>query len=234
MRILLVEDEPDLGAAIKQSLNHNHHVVDWAVDGLDAWDYFKLKEYHLGIFDWLLPGISGVELTKRVRQQQKPLPILMLTAKDSMEDKIVGLDAGADDYLVKPFDMPELLARLRALQRRTPQLQPQRLKVGNLSLDYGTNTFWLQEESGEIQVLLTKKEFQLLEYFMQHPNQIVNSEQLLDRLWEFGAEPPSNVVAAQISLLRRKLAKYRCSDLIETVYGLGYRFKPSCENIEYN
>lgn len=225
MRILLVEDELDLGAAIKQSLNHKKYVVDWALDGLDAWDYFKLKEYHLGIFDWLLPGISGVELIKKIRQQQKSLPILMLTAKDSMEDKIVGLDAGADDYLVKPFNMPELMARLRALQRRTPQLQPRRLQVGNLSLDYGTNTFWLQQESGETQILLTKKEFQLLEYFMQHPNQIVTSDQILDQLWEFGTEPPSNVVAAQISLLRRKLTKYGFNDLIETVYGLGYRLQ---------
>ena len=150
----------------------------------------------------------------------------MLTAKDSMEDKIAGLDAGADDYLVKPFNMPELMARIRALQRRTPQLQPRRLQVGNLSLDYGTNTFWLRQESGETQILLTKKEFQLLEYFMQHPNQIVTSDQILDQLWEFGAEPPSNVVAAQISLLRRKLTKYGCNDLIETVYGLGYRLQP--------
>lgn len=224
MRILLVEDEPDLGAAIKQSLNHSNYIVDWALDGLEAWDYLKLKEYHLGIFDWLLPGLSGIELIKRIRKQQKSLPILMLTAKDSMEDKIVGLDAGADDYLVKPFDMPELLARLRALQRRTPQLQPQRLQVGNLSLDYSTNTFWLQEESGETKVLLTKKEFQLLEYFMQHPNQIVTSDQLLEQIWEFGAEPPSNVVAAQVCLLRRKLAKYNCDEMLETVYGLGYRF----------
>ena len=127
MRILLVEDEPDLGAAIKQTLNQNNHIVDWVLDGLDAWDYLadELKKYHLGIFDWLLPGLSGIELIKRIRRREKPLPILMLTAKDSMEDKIAGLDAGADDYLVKPFDMPELLARLRALQRRTPQLQPQ-------------------------------------------------------------------------------------------------------------
>ena len=225
MRILLVEDEPDLGAAIKQSLNHSNYVVDWALNGLDAWDFFNIKEYHLGIFDWLLPGISGVELTKRIRRQQKPLPILMLTAKDSMDDKIAGLDAGADDYLVKPFNMPELMARIRALQRRTPQLQPRRLQVDNLSLDYGTNTFWLQQESGETQILLTKKEFQLLEYFMQHPNQIVTSDQILDQLWEFGAEPPSNVVAAQISLLRRKLTKYGCDNLIETVYGLGYRLQ---------
>ncbi|BAU64939.1 two component transcriptional regulator, winged helix family [Stanieria sp. NIES-3757] len=225
MRILLVEDEPDLGAAIKQSLNQSNHIVDWVLDGLEAWDYFKIKEYHLGIFDWLLPNLSGIELIKRIRQQQKSLPILMLTAKDSMADKIVGLDAGADDYLVKPFDMLELLARLRALQRRTPQLQPQRLQVGNLSLDYATNTFWLQQESREVQVLLTKKEFQLLEYFMQHPNQIVTSEQLLEQLWEFGAEPPSNVVAAQICLLRRKLGKYGCDEMLETVYGLGYRFQ---------
>lgn len=225
MRILLVEDEPDLGAAIKQSLNQGNHLVDWALDGLDAWDYLSLKEYHLGIFDWLLPGISGVDLIKRVRQQQKPLPILILTAKDSMEDKIAGLDAGADDYLVKPFDMPELLARLRALQRRSPQLQPKRLRVGNLSLDYETNTFLLQEEMGETQVLLTKKEFQLLEYFMQHPRQIVASEQLLEQLWEFGAEPSSNVVAAQVYLLRRKLTKYGCGEMLETIYGLGYRFQ---------
>ena len=227
MRILLVEDEPDLGAAIKQSLNHSNHVVDWALDGLDAWEFLAdgRLEYHLGIFDWLLPGISGVELIRRIRKQQKPLPILMLTARDSMEDKIAGLDAGADDYLVKPFNMPELMARLRALQRRTPQLQPRRLQLGNLSLDYGTNTFWLQQESGETQILLTKKEFQLLEYFMQHPNQIVTSDQILDQLWEFGTEPPSNVVAAQISLLRRKLNKYGCDNLIETVYGLGYRLQ---------
>lgn len=228
MRILLVEDEPDLGAAIKQSLNHSNHIVDWALDGLDAWDYLSDKrlEYHLGIFDWLLPRLSGVELIKRIRKQKKSLPILMLTAKDSMEAKIAGLDAGADDYLVKPFDMPELLARLRALQRRTTQLQPQQLQVGNLSLNYSTNTFWVNSAIGKKQILLTKKEFQLLEYFMQHPNQIVSSDRLLDQLWEFGAEPPSNVVAAQISLLRRKLSKYGCDEMLKTVYGLGYRFQP--------
>ncbi len=228
MRILLVEDEPDLGAAIKQSLNQRNYVVDWALDGLEAWDYLtdERQEYHLGIVDWLLPQLSGVELIKRIRKQQKSLPVLMLTAKDSMEDKIAGLDAGADDYLVKPFDLPELLARLRALQRRTPQLQPRRLQVGNLSLDYDTNTFWIRSVAGEQKVLLTKKEFQLLEYFMQHSQQIVTSDRLLDQLWEFGAEPSSNVVAAQISLLRRKLTKYGCDNLLETVYGLGYCFKP--------
>lgn len=229
MRILLVEDEPDLGTAIKQTLTQYNYVVDWALDGLEAWDYLAndLREYHLGIFDWLLPGISGIELIKKVRNNKKALPILMLTAKDTLDDKIIGLDAGADDYLIKPFEMLELLARLRALQRRTPQLQPQKLQVGNLVLEYNTNTIWLETVAENKQVLLTKKEFQLLEYLMQHPNQIISSDRLLDQLWEFGAEPPSNVVAAQVSLLRRKLAKYNCDDMLETVYGLGYRFQPA-------
>jgi DNA-binding response OmpR family regulator len=229
MRILLVEDEPDLGSAIKQTLTQYNYVVDWVLDGLEAWDYLanNLREYHLGIVDWLLPEMSGIELIKKVRNKQKALPILMLTAKDTLEDKIIGLDAGADDYLIKPFEMPELLARLRALQRRTPQLQPAKLQVGNLVLDYNTNTIWLETIAKNKQVLLTKKEFQLLEYLMQHPHQIITSDRLLDQLWEFGAEPPSNVVAAQVSLLRRKLAKYNCEDMLETVYGLGYRFLPA-------
>jgi DNA-binding response OmpR family regulator len=120
--------------------------------------------------------------------------------------------------------MAELLARLRALQRRSPQLQPQQLTVGNLELDYGTNTVTCTETSGEKKVIpLTSKEFQLLEYFMRHPNQIMTRDQLLARLWELGSEPMSNVVAAQIRLLRKKLSAYGCENLIETVYGLGYR-----------
>lgn len=226
MRILLVEDEPDLGAAIKRTLNQNNYIIDWVLDGDEAWNYledFDL-EYSLAIFDWLLPGLSGIELLQRLRSKNNPLPVLMLTAKDSMEDKVIGLDAGADDYLVKPFGMAELLARLRALQRRSPQLQPQRFVVGNLELDYGTNTVKCTEKSGQIKVIpLTGKEFQLLEYFMRHPRQILTRDQLLERLWELGSEPVSNVVAAQVRLLRKKLSQYGCEHLIETVYGLGYR-----------
>ena len=146
MRILLVEDEPDLDAAIKRTLHQEAYVVDWVVDGSLAWGYLENPptQYTLAIFDWLLPGLSGLELCKRLRIKKNPLPVLMLTAKDSMEDKIAGLDAGADDYLVKPFGMEELLARLRALQRRSPQLQPQQLQVGNLSLDYGTRTLYYE------------------------------------------------------------------------------------------
>ncbi len=120
MRVLLVEDEPDLGKAIERTLKQEKYIVDWAVDGSEAWEYLDSHwtQYNLAIFDWLLPGLSGLELLRRLRAKPNALPVLMLTAKDRMEDKVAGLDAGADDYLVKPFGMAELLARLRALQRR--------------------------------------------------------------------------------------------------------------------
>ena len=230
MKILLVEDEPDLGCAIERTLKQEKYVVDWVVDGTEAWNYLEDRwtQYTLAIFDWLLPGLSGLELCQRLRDRRHSLPVLMLTAKDRMEDKVAGLDAGADDYLVKPFGMVELLARLRALQRRSPQLQPQRLQVGNLILDYGTRTICWQNVMGERQAIpLTTKEFQLLEYFMQHPNQIVTREQIRDRLWEVSAEPLSNVVAAQIRLLRRKLAQIGNDSSIETLAGMGYRLNPN-------
>jgi DNA-binding response OmpR family regulator len=226
MKILLVEDEPDLGAAIQQALNREKYIVDWVQDGETAWSYLVSdgSEYTVAVFDWLLPGLSGLELCKRLRHHNSSLPVLMLTAKDSMADRVTGLDAGADDYLIKPFGMAELLARLRALQRRSPQIQPPHLQIGPLTLDYGTATVTLQPETGPAQVIpLTAKEFQLLEYFMQHPQQILSRDQLMNRLWEIGAEPMSNVVAAQMRLLRRKLADYGCDHWLETVYGLGYR-----------
>ncbi len=226
MRVLLVEDEPDLGAAIKRVLSQEAYVVDWVLNGTEAWDYLENKwtQYTLAILDWMLPGLSGVELCQRLRSKGKSLPVLMLTARDRLEDKVVGLDAGADDYLVKPFGMAELLARLRALQRRSPQLQPRQLQVGDLTLDYGTHSVSRWHPNGDQQVIpLTVKEFQLLEYFMKHPNQIVTQEQIRNQLWEIGVEPASNVVAAQMRLLRRKLAEDSSLPLIETVYGMGYR-----------
>lgn len=210
MKVLLVEDEPDLGTAIKRTLNQEKYVVDWVLDGNEAWYYLESQwtQYTIAIFDWLLPGMSGLELCKRLRAQKQTLPVLMLTAKDRMEDKVAGLDAGADDYLVKPFGMVELLARMRALQRRSPSFQPQHLQVGNLTLDYATHTVCLQNVDSNQQVIaLTSKEFQLLEYFMKHPNQIVTRDQIQNQLWEMSAEPISNVVAAQMRLLRRKLSQ---------------------------
>ena len=226
MRILLVEDEADLGEAIKRILSQEKYIVDWVQNGDEAWSYLQNKwtDYTIAIFDWLLPGLSGVELCRRLRKQNSSLLVLMLTAKDRLEDKVEGLDAGADDYLVKPFLRAELLARIRALQRRTPQIQSQKLQVSGLTLDYRTRTVCVQSVRGQQQVIpLTTKEYQLLEYLMEHPNQILTSEQIRNQLWEVGVEPVSNVVAAQIRLLRRKLESLNCGELIETLYGVGYR-----------
>lgn len=223
MRLLLVEDEPDLGMALEKALRRENYIVDWVQEGTLAWNYLDQGwvNYTLAVFDWMVPGLSGLELCQRLRGRGSSLPILMLTAKDQLSDRVQGLDAGADDYLIKPFGMAELLARLRSLQRRSPQLQPQQLKVGGWRLDYGNFTVITPESQG---VVLTAKEFQLLEYFMKHPQQILSSEQIKNQLWAVSAESTSNVVAAQVRLLRRKLEQY--GQLIETVYGLGYRFHP--------
>jgi len=225
MRILLVEDEPDLGRAIEKTLTRNRYIVDWTQDGTEAWSYLiqTQTQYTVAVIDWMLPGLSGIELCKRLRAQGSPLPVLMLTARDSLNDRVTGLDAGADDYLVKPFGMVELLARLRALQRRSPQLQSQNLQVGSLMLDYGSSTLVLHPQEGATRVILTAKEFQLLEYLMKHANQIVSTEQIRNHLWTVNSESASNVVAAQMRLLRRKLADQGVQNAIETVYGLGYR-----------
>jgi DNA-binding response OmpR family regulator len=253
MKILLIEDEPDLGAIIQKSLSHHQYVVDWAMDGKSGWEYLTLdapflhrrgsanaqhfagKEklgdrntYSLAIIDWMLPKISGIELCRRLRAEKYTLPILMLTAKDRMEDKIAGLDAGADDYLVKPFGMEELLARLRALHRRAPTFQPDRLQVGNFRLDYGNNAVAITNLVGiEVSISLTAKEFQLLEYLMQHPDRILTHEQIRNRIWAFDSESVSNIIAAQIRLLRKKLAEGGCEHSIETIRGFGYRLNSS-------
>ncbi len=226
MKILLVEDEPDLGVIIQKSLTNHQYVVDWVVDGMKAWDYLTHSQaaYSIAIIDWMLPNLSGIELCQRLRTNYHSLPILMLTARDRMEDKILGLDAGADDYLVKPFGMEELLARLRALQRRVPTFQPDRLQLGNLRLDYGDNAIALLDLNGiEKSVSLTAKEFQLLEYLMQNPDRILTHEQIRNRIWAFDSASASNVVAAQIRLLRKKLAEAGAENSIETIRGFGYR-----------
>ena len=234
MRILLAEDEPDLGAIVQRTLSREKYLVDWVQDGTTAWNYLEDQwtEYTIAIFDWLLPGTSGLELCQRLRRQNNPLPVLMLTAKDRTEDMVAGLDAGADDYLMKPFVKAELLARLRALQRRgrslspekSPHFNPAQLEAGRLLLDYNKSIISTTDDGGQQTVIpLTANEFRLLEYFMQHPNQILTRDRLLTRLWDVDADPMSNVVAARIRLLRRKLADYGCDGMIETVHGFGYR-----------
>lgn len=226
MKVLLVEDEPDLAAAIKCALKQEKYVVDWVQDGDEGWAHLDSQwtEYTIAIIDWLLPGTMGLELCQRLRRQNRSLPVLMLTAKGRTEDKVAGLNAGADDYLVKPFEMEELLARLRSLQRRSTSQQTEQLQLGSILLNYTNRTvYYLDPDEGQQLIKLTNKEFQLLEYFMTHRHQIVAKEQLFYRLWEADTDVSSNVVAAQIKLLRQKLAAKGCHDLIETVPNMGYR-----------
>jgi two-component system, OmpR family, Ni(II)-responsive and/or redox-responsive regulator NrsR len=234
MRVLLVEDEEDLGLAIKQVLVSEKYVVDWVLDGAEAWHYLESQwtDYTVAIVDWLLPELSGLELCQRLRLGQNPLPVLMLTALGQPENRVKGLDAGADDYLVKPFVMEELLARLRALQRRSPNLQPQTLTVGAFTLDYANNVLANNVlANGLVQpaqmIQLTIKEFQILAYLMQNPDRIISGSKIRHQLWDLDEEPVSNVVAAQMRLLRRKLASHGCPCPIETIPGQGYRFTTS-------
>lgn len=231
MRVLLVEDEADLGLAIKQVLVSEKYVVDWVLDGAQAWHCLESQwtDYTVAIVDWLLPELSGLELCQRLRLHQNPLPVLMLTALGQPENRVAGLDAGADDYLVKPFVMEELLARLRALQRRSPQLQPQNLTIGAFTLDYANNALLITalsitDTQPSQMIPLTVKEFQILAYLMQNPDRIISGSKIRHQLWDLDEEPISNVVAAQMRLLRRKLASYDCTCPIETVPSQGYRF----------
>jgi DNA-binding response OmpR family regulator len=234
VKILLVEDELDLGAIVQKSLIQHQYIVDWVVDGIAAWEYLTNPQaaYSIAIVDWMIPKLSGIELCQKLRQEKYSLPILMLTARDRMEDKITGLDAGADDYLIKPFGMEELFARLRALQRRAPTFQSDRLQLGNLRLDYGSNAIAIIDPQGqERTVSLTAKEFQLLEYLMQNPDRILTHDQIRNRIWALDSESASNIVAAQIRLLRKKLTESGCENphglpsmpVIETIRGFGYR-----------
>jgi two-component system Ni(II)/redox-responsive regulator NrsR len=233
MRILLVEDEADLGLAIKQVLISERYVVDWLTDGTQAWLCLQSQwtDYTVAIVDWLLPEMSGLELCRQIRLHQNPLPVLMLTALGQPSNRVAGLDAGADDYLVKPFFMEELLARLRALQRRSPQLQPSTLTVAGFTLDTANNVLGVNlDRSTPLLIPLTTKEFQLLMYLMQNPNRIIPGSKLRHQLWDMEEEPISNVVAAQMRLLRRKLANHGCPCPIETVPGAGYRFNSQLDS----
>jgi DNA-binding response OmpR family regulator len=226
MRLLLLEDEADLAIAIQKTLRSHHYVVDWVSDGTVAWESLQMGDlYQMAILDWMVPGLSGLEICQRLRQQQNAIPVLMLTARDRMNDRVSGLDAGADDYLVKPFGMEELLARIRAILRRPSQIQTDTLSVAGLTLNYQSFSVAHSNPSySNTEQPLTAKEFQLLEYFMQHPNQVLSQEQIRSRLWGFEDDAISNVVAAQVRLLRRKLESIGCCDRIETLRGLGYRF----------
>ncbi|MEN9207749.1 MAG: two-component system response regulator RppA [Gloeomargarita sp. GMQP_bins_120] len=221
MRILLVEDDPEQREPLWTALTHVGHLVDGVGDGPTAQWLLGEKDYDLLILDWMLPQVSGIELCQSYRQQGKGAPILLLTAKDTTQDKVMGLDAGADDYLVKPVDLEELLARVRALGRRSPRWQGDQLVVGDWALDGPTMTL----RRGDRCITLSAREYQFLEYFFRHPQQVLSREQLELNLWEWDRQPESNAVSAQIRRLRLRLAELEGADLIETVYGVGYRLR---------
>jgi two-component system, OmpR family, Ni(II)-responsive and/or redox-responsive regulator NrsR len=226
LRILLVEDEPDLAESLVAVLEHQGHVVDHCGDGLSAWTSLSgdLARYELALVDWMVPQLSGIELCRRLRAAGFTVPVLLLTARDATADRVEGLDAGADDYLSKPFAMEELLARVRALQRRHPGYREPQLHVGSYRLDPSRSELTVQAPTGGVRVPLSAKELQLLTYFMEHSGEILSGLRLRNQLWDLHQDPVSNVVAAQVRLLRRKLADHGLPSPITTVPSRGYRF----------
>ncbi len=227
MQILLVDDEIEMAQPVAQILRREGYDVSMVHDGTVGQQMALKAGFDLLILDWMLPGVSGLEICRSLRQQGNQTPVLFLTAKDTLDDRVDGLDAGADDYLIKPFELRELLARVRALLRRpnpalpepTPVL-PQSLKVQDLELN---PTDRMAYRSGRA-IELSEKETQLLAYLMQFPNQMLKHDRLSQHLWKPGETPASNALAAQIRLLRRKIESPGMPELIHTVYGQGYRF----------
>ncbi|NER78301.1 MAG: response regulator transcription factor [Leptolyngbya sp. SIO1D8] len=221
MRILLVEDDDRIAAPLMEDLRHQQHVIDWAQDGLIGWDCAQVIAYDLILLDLMLPKLDGISLCKQLRADRYSGFILMLTAKDTTTDRVIGLDAGADDYLVKPFELEELAARIRALARRPPQLTQPVLQQGKLQLNPTTHKVNYAGEPIE----LTPKEFLLLKHFMQHPGQVFTRSMILDKLWELDQDSGEGTIRTHINNLRRKLERTGSHEsLIETVYGVGYRF----------
>lgn len=222
MKILLVEDNQKLAEGLKKGLEQEAYTIDILFDG-GAGERRILNRsegYDLIILDIMLPGKNGLEVCAEIRKQNIMTPVLMLTAKDTTDDKIIGLDAGADDYLIKPFAFEELLARIRALLRRPKEIMPSQLSVGELSL----NTGGKELKIGDRTIPLTLREFSILEYFLRNPNQVLTREQILAHVWEFEFDSFSNVVDVHIKNLRKKLGNTYGKSL-QTLRGLGYRFK---------
>lgn len=221
MRVLVIEDEQKIANAIKKGLEQEAFAVDVAYDGNSGLDMAIGEPYDLLVIDIMLPDINGLEITKKIREYQLHTPILLLTAKGQVQDKVIGLDAGADDYLTKPFSFEELLARLRALLRRPPKVISSKLEVEDISVD--TNTFEVRR--GSKLVKLTTKEYALLIYLMRHPHRIVSKEQIINNVWDYDANILPNTVEVYIGYLRNKIDKAfpELTPLIQTIRGFGYK-----------
>lgn len=218
MRILAVEDEPELNRMLKKRLTEAHYTVDACDDGSLAQDYLACAEYDAVVLDIMLPGISGLELLRRMREKGDRTPVLLLTAKDGIEDRVAGLDSGADDYLVKPFAFDELLARLRVMVRRASKSVSDVFTVADLTVDCAARTV----KRGETAIELSGKEFMMLEYLIRNAGVVLSRDKISRHIWNYDYEGGSNVVDVYIRYLRKKLDDGYSPKLIHTVRGLGY------------
>jgi len=221
MKVLIVEDEPKMAALIRRGLVNEGATADVAPTGEEALVMAGVTPYDVIVLDVMLPGIDGFETCGRLRRDSVWAPVLMLTARDAVEDRVAGLDHGADDYLTKPFSFAELMARLRALARRGAHERPTLLEVGDLRLDPAARRVW----RGEDELSLSAKEFALLEVFMRRPGAVLSRFDLLERAWEYDYENRSNVVDVYVRYLRQKIDRPFGTDSLETIRGAGYRLR---------
>jgi two-component system, OmpR family, copper resistance phosphate regulon response regulator CusR len=222
-RVLLVEDEKTLGVTLQEGLERAQHTVDLATDGEDALDYVRVGSYDVIILDVMLPKLNGFEVCRQLRADGVRTPILMLTARDSVDDRITGLDSGADDYLVKPFAFGELLARVRALLRRDAPSRDATVRVAELTLDPAAQRIDWQGRPLD----LTAREYRILDVLMRRPNWIVSRESLIESVWGYDFTDTSNLVEVYVGRIRRKLSEVGAPSLIQTVRGAGYRLRES-------
>jgi two-component system OmpR family response regulator len=219
VRILVVEDEPRLATLVRRGLTEDGHAVDVAGSGEDALDWVDAAPFESIVLDVMLPGIDGLEVCRRLRRQGVHVPILLLTARDAVADRVAGLDAGADDYLVKPFAFAELAARLRALARRPPDTLETVLRAGDVRLNPATRQVW----RGDREIDLPNKEFRILEYLLRHPNRVLTRGMIADHVWDYDFPNVTNVIDVHIRSLRRRLGDPYPGTLIQTIRGAGYR-----------
>lgn len=220
MRVLIIEDNPKMAGAIQKGLRAHGYAADVSHSGYEGEDLASVEPYDLVILDLMLPDRDGVDVCRNLRRRCVDTPILMLTALSGTDDKVAGLDAGADDYLTKPFEFEELLARMRALLRRGEATEGRTLRCDDLELDLYTR----YARRGENEIELSNKEFALLEYLMRNPNRVLSRTQIAEKVWDMNYEPGSNVIDVYVSALRKKLDRGFERELFHTIKGAGYRF----------